>query len=356
MNVASKKEILIIFLLAILLLATTVFYILYKKYISVEPATDQQLPEQLTHNICLGDDETVLFQYHGPRVTATSADIIITDKITGKEKFRFQLDNLSPNIGWPYEFRKCGIYIIKEFNWDYKRSKPLPGFSEELWKYTYDGKGENFLTLTNSDESGKINFFYDYDFRTDFLETYIALIAGSLERIKEYATVIKEIPTKNDVFSLGYQSIIDKHPGLIGFLGLGEWTKDSRYFWGRLSVGASVTAFFRIERDNWNVDTFLTPPHILGGTAFNPEFGYLTYDTGPGWIGIDVITEQVYDEWRKAGKIVELHLYNLFAKKDILLATSTEPSWHGDPRWLSDTELQYELPNGEKKIYKINDR
>lgn len=341
-----RKFLVVIIALCFLILASAgIYFYLIKKQPSQISLKNQQ---KITHQPCLEDGEEASFQYIGVRLTATSSDIIISDKITGKEKFRFQVDNLSPNSGYPYEFRKCGIYIAREFNWDHKRSKPLPGFSEELWKYTYDGKGEKILVFGNNNR-----IFYDFAFRTDFSENYIALVAGSLERIKEYAVVIKEIPTNKDVFSLGYQRIIDKHPDLTGFFNLGAWTKDSRYFWGRLHVGASVTAFFRIEQGSWEVKTFLPPEKTAGGTAFNPEYGHLTYDTGPGWIGIEEIAQQVFDEWRKAGKIAELHLYNLFTKDDILLATSTEPSWSGNPQWISNTELEYYLPSGERKIYVI---
>lgn len=32
----------------------------------------------------------------------------------------------------------------------------------------------------------------------------------------------------------------------------------------------------------------------------------------------------------------------------------TEPLWYFKPKWLSETELGYTLPNGEKKVYKIS--
>lgn len=137
------KKFIIIFGAVILLglIAGGIYYFFGKSLQSEQ----NLLESQNTHKPCLGDDEIASFNIIGKRTTATSADIIITDKITSKEKFRFQVDNLFPNIGWPYEFRKCGVYIIKEFNWDEKHSKPLPGYKEELWRYTYDGKGKFFF-------------------------------------------------------------------------------------------------------------------------------------------------------------------------------------------------------------------
>ena len=120
-------------------------------------------------------------------------------------------------------------------------------------------------------------------------------------------------------------------------------------------AGANEIAYLRILRDLWKLDVLPVPSGTSGGTALNPEYGYVTYDTGPGWIGIDVIAEQVYDEWRKEGKKIDFYLYNLFTKEKTLLATIDDPSWSFKPQWLSDTELRYELPTGEKKIYKIEE-
>lgn len=49
----------------------------------------------------------------------------------------------------------------------------------------------------------------------------------------------------------------------------------------------------------------------------------------------------------------ELYIENLFIKERRFIASTTEPLWYFKPIWISDTELEYELPSGEKKIYKI---
>jgi len=309
---------------------------------------------QTTHGACLSDNETATFNIIGGQTTATSADVIISDKVTGKEKLRFQVDNLFVNHYHLYETHKCSIYIIKEFDFDQKHAKFLPGFRVELWQYKYDGKGVPILTFAGKDAKGQTTVYYEADFRIDFLETLMALIKGYLGDIDNFATIIKELETKKDVFSLKYKNITSKYPDIEGVFDFNGWTRDSHYFWGHIQQGANILAFFRIERDTWKVDILPAPEGTLGGTAFNPEYGYITYDTGPGWIGVVEVAEQVYDEWRKAGKKIDFYVYNLFTKEKTLLATIDDPSWSFQQKWISDTELEYELPGGEKKIYKIN--
>lgn len=67
------------------------------------------------------------------------------------------------------------------------------------------------------------------------------------------------------------------------------WTKNGDYFWGDLSIGADEMAYLRILRDAWDLDVLPAPAGTLGGTAFNPEYGYVTYDTGPGRAGLVLI-------------------------------------------------------------------
>lgn len=349
MIVHTKKLLVIIAIIIFLILAIgSIYFYFFKK--------PQMLTEKPSHPICLSDNETVIYnidrkQYIGP------VEIIIKDKNSKKEISRFIVENVSSGY-YPVQPRKCGVYIMKEFNWDYKKFKPLPGFCVELWKYNYNGEGTPLLTFAGENKQGQPVIYYDYDFRIDFIEIYIALIQGYLGKIDNYATIIKELETKKDIFKLDYENIINQYPEMAGDFQFDEWTRESRYFWGHLSYGANVLGFFRIERDTWKVDILPAPQGTLGGTAFNPEYGYITYDTGPGWIGIEEIAQQVYEEWQKAGKIKEFYLYNLFTKEKILLATTTDPSWpfQSKSNWISDTELEYELPTGEKKIYKINDQ
>ncbi len=348
----NKKKVFIIGAVIILLAAATLYVYFY--FFRKPAQIVQTSPEtQITHPPCLGDDEATIFQYIGAPHMATSSNIIISDKITNKEKFHFKIDNLFVNHGHPYEFRKCGIYVIKEFNSDYKNGKFPPGFKIELWRYKYNGEGMPILKFAGENEKGEPTVYYSYDFRTDFLEVFLALIEGYSGDIDNFATIIKEIETKNDIFSLKYKDIINKYPDLEGVFGLQGWTKDSRYFWGDLFDGAPVFGFYRIERDTWKVDIFSAPPNTQGGDALNSELGYITYTDGAPWSG-DADTDEMYrQQWKKEGRKVHFYLYNLLTKEQILLATIDDPRWYFQPQWISDSELKYSDPEKGEVIYKI---
>lgn len=348
-----KKFIIIIGVVILLGLATWVIYYFLKTL------PEQNPPEtQIIHPPCLGDDEIVDFpinEYYSNeyfKYPKFPLVIYIRDKNTNKEKFKFQIDNVREN--YISEIYKCGIYVIREFNYDPKKTKQDPGYREELWKYDYSGKGESLLLLAEKPKD--FISYYDPDFRVDPQEIYVILLRGGYPERPDYALVIRNFNLKVDSFILSYQDLLKKHPKLTGYFGLESWTKNGDYFWGDLSIAANEIAYLRILRDIWRLDILPAPAGTLGGTAFNPEYGYVTYDTGPGWIGIDVIAEQVYEEWRKAGKKIDFYLYNLFTKEKILLATIDDPSWSFKPRWISDTELEYYVPPRERKVYNLESR
>lgn len=356
-NFKSKKTVILAvsILLVVLLLGVSVYFYFFKK-------PNQGLIEnQITHPPCLGKNEIVDFPvneyYSNERFKYPKFPLVIyiRDKNTNKEKFKFQIDNVREN--YISEIYKCGIYVIRQFNYDPQKIKQGltqdPGYREELWKYDYSGKGESLLLLAEKPKD--FISYYDPDFRVDPQEIYVALLRGGYPERPDYALVIRNFNLKVDSFILSYQDLLKKHPELTGYFGLESWTKNGDYFWGDLSIAANEIAYLRILRDIWRLDILPAPAGTLGGTAFNPEYGYITYDTGPGWIGIDVVAEQIYEEWRKAGKKIDFYLYNLFTKEKTLLATIDDPSWSFKPKWISDTELEYEIPNGEKKIYKIEE-
>ncbi len=346
----KKKSVVIIIVIILSALIVFGIYCFLEKPIETERNSSEK---QIARSSCLEDNEIVVFQLRGIKTRATSADIVISNKITSKEEFRFQIGGLIPYHGHPYEFHKCGVYVIRRFNYDVKTRQGTPNFRKELWKYDYRGKGEKILIFSETDDKGNFKLYFGDDFRVDPTELYVALIKGYPDQQKNYGFSIRNNKISKDVFLLSHSSILEINPNFVGSLGLKDWTKAGNYFWGDIFAGAPRLGFVRIQRDTWKYDILPVPAGTLGGTAFNPEYGCVTYDTGPGWIGIDVVAEQVYDEWRKAGKKVDFYLYNLFTKEKTLLATTGDSSWNFKPKWLSDTELQYELPTGEKKIYKI---
>lgn len=354
-------KIIIIFLVVLLMIGAGAFFYYFSYYKklnlalmfvskpSIEPLINNQKigeeNQRETRGVCLTDDEIAdypLDEKSNPILKIpkeTPVVISIRNSKTQQEKFKFEISDINIGHYHPVELHKCGAYVIREFNYDYKRSKPLTDFKMEIWRYRYDGSGEKLMEA--------------YDFRIDPSEKYIVLEESYLGK-EDYALVIKDLNTKEDVFILPTQSIVKQYPTIIGSFDMRGWTKDGKYFWGDIFDGADVLAFFRINAETWKWELFEVPVGTMGGTALSSEFGYITYDDGPPWTG-DAESDQINKEkWQKEGKKLNFYLYNLFTQKQILLETVDDPLWSFKPQWLSDTELEYILPNGEKKVYKIN--
>ncbi len=301
---------------------------------------------------CLDENKEVSYKSANKEDILADLIIFVNNKLIDEEVFSFKIGNVyrtSPRA----ELHKCGVYTIRVFNYDRKKSKQEPGFKVEIWKYQYDGKGYPFFLLSEKKETGLTVGDYSYAFRVSPNEKYLILEKSYLGK-DDYSLVIKDLNTKQDIFVLPAKEIVKQYPNLTGGFDMRDWTKDSRYFWGDIFDGADVLAIFRIDSTAWKREIFEVSPYTMGGTALNPEYGYITYDDGPPWTGDMDFDEINKEKWLKEGKKLNFYLYNLFTKENILLITVDDPLWNFKPQWLSDTEIEYELPTGEKKIYEIN--
>ena len=190
------------------------------------------------------------------------------------------------------------------------------------------------------------------DFRVDPAEKYIVLEKGYFGK-DDYALVIKNLETKEDTFVLPFKEIADEYPNLIGSFGLNEWTDDGRYFWGDIFVGANVLGFFRIDTLNWKTDIFSAPEDALGGDALNFDTGYITSHLGYIYFGVYELEQEEKEERRKKGIGTELYVGSLITGERYFVDKTDEPLWFFKPKWISETELEYYLPSGEKKVYEI---
>lgn len=315
--------------------------------------------EKQTQGACLNDDEVAENSAPWDEQSGSNPNmgyfatspvtIFVKDKKTNTEKRNFQISGNSEGL-YTLQLFKCNIYVIRIFNFDEKKGLPLSNYRTEFWRFHYGGEGEKLLELFKK-EGAPDN--YGQTFRVDPLEQYVVLENGYLGK-DNYSLVIKDLKTLEDAFVLPLADIANKNPDFVGSFSMRQWTKDSRYFWGDIFDGADVLAVFRVDSTTWKWEVFEVPPYTMGGTALNAEHGYITYDDGPSWTG-DVEFDQINKaKWLKEGKKLNFYLYNVFTKKQILLETVDDPLWSFKPEWLSDTELQYELPSGERKVYKID--
>lgn len=326
----TRLYIIVIFLIAIFSFASYYFF---------WPENKSEEIKEIKHGVCLSDDEFADYKTEEIKDGPSRAIVYIKEKNTNKLISEFQIENITRHYH-PYEAHKCGIYLVREFNIDYKKGKPLPDFRMEVWRYRYDGSGEKLVE--------------ENDFRVDDNEKYLVLERSYLGK-SDYALIIKDLETKEDVFVLTLDEILKKYPNLRpGSFGLGVFTADNKYQWGNIYEGAYDIAYYRIELGTWKTDILPSPSDLPSGAERDFNFkGWLAYADITSFTGLEGVTEQIEEEARKAGKMKNLFLYNLFTKEKIKIA-SADPGWRFALKWLSDTELEYEIPSGEKKIYKIN--
>ena len=343
-----KKKLVIIFLLMVVLIMTVFVYFFYFS------ETKNELIEQNSSfsSECLSENLEVSYIIEKENVPLVDIIIKVNDKNTKETIQVFKIEKIF-KTSTSIELHHCGVYVIREFNFDFKKYKPLADFSVEIWKYRYkDKRGERLLVLAGENNINKIEVNYGYDFRVDSNEKYIVLGRGYLGK-EDYALVIKDLKTKEDIFELSAESIQKQNPNIVGVFDLLEWSEDGRYFWGSVSMGAYVSGYFRIDTTNWKVNIFDAPNGAMGGSRLNINTGNLPIQPGQVWTGDYQFTQELKEKYRKEGKFSSLYLYNLFTENQILLATTSEPLWWFKSQWISDTELEYYLPSGEKQIFRV---
>jgi len=354
MKLLSKNIITI--LVFLLIVIAMIAYLFWFDYVSQQDEIVKPKNEQIARGKCLEENEVAEYEIRKEKTVGGDGIAIITvkDKKSQKEQFNFRIDILQTDHYHPIELHKCYVYAAKSFNYDYTTRRPLPDYRAEIWRYNYKGNGEK-VVLLDKDTLGSLKryeHFFSSDFRVSPSEKYIVLERGYLNK-DDYALVIKDLKTKEDIFTLPSKYLQKTNSNFIGVFDMLKWSEDSRYFWGSVSDGAYVNGYFRIDTQNWKVDIFEAPDGAMGGMPLNINTGYVPIQPGQVWTGDYQLTQELKEQYRKEGKKSSLYLYNLFTKEQILLETTNEPLWFFKPRWLSNTELEYELPSGEKKIYKI---
>lgn len=318
--------------------------------------------EEPGHGPCLADDEVVdypLDERYAQEIKMPKIPVRISvrDKNTRQERFNFQINNIPLGYSQALELHTCGVYVIRMFNYDSKKTKQDPGFRAELWKYKYNGEANQLLILAEKDKSGVYKSYYSYNFNIDLHERYLVLLKSHLGQ-DDYALVMKDLNTLEDLFVLKLKDILIQNPNVIpGNFDLGLWIENGKYLCGDLYQGALDTAYYRIETNTWEVDISPPPPDLLAGVerAVNYHKLYLAYVDIPTFTGFQEVYEQIIETARKEGKQKNLFVYNLVTKETIKIA-SADPEWQYEPKWISDTELEYYLPSGERKVYNVKDK
>ncbi len=358
-----KKKIILVVVLVISSIAIITFY-LYREALIVRTPfsprsqvgtnTSTQNVQGLKHSACLGDNEVANYRIENNPEGGALVFISITDKTTNVEINNLQVPILGTGYAHPIELHKCGIYVLRKFNYDYKKNIYLPGYSLELWRYDYSGEGNKLIILGNKDLDGKENAFFQLNFNVNNAEDLITLTRGYLGS-SDYAIVVKDLKTFNDILVLTQEDLV-KNYGVPQYeIGAGRWIDDKTFL---VFVTAGAVSYDEIvvhqdENNNWKLTVLPIPEDASIVTAWNPDGYWIAYNNGPGWIGAEEVAQDIYKQWRAEGKTQSLFVYNLATKQKITLASKIDPAWSFKTTWISTTTLEYYTPPGEKKIYKI---
>jgi len=226
MKIIRKETIILVILLLISLLIGAIYLA------KVLPANKQEeeKSERISHSPCLSDDEIAEYliddkyavELKYPKFPLT---INVKDKNNNnKIKLTFQINNVRESYH-PIELHKCGVYVVRIFNYNPNKTKQDPGYKEELWEYDYNGNGRAILLL--AEKPKEFISYYSPDFRIDSSESYLFLIQSYLGQ-SDYALVVKDLKTKEDVFVLTLEEVLKKYPDIRrGSFGLGVFTPDN---------------------------------------------------------------------------------------------------------------------------------
>jgi len=308
---------------------------------------------------CLADEEEASYQIIKKKTDGGEgvAVVEIKNKKTSEKLHSFEINVLQTQHYHPIELHHCYVYATRDFNYDWDAHKPLQNYSTEIWRYDYLGRGMSVVLLDKDALGGMKEYqhFFSNDFRIDPQEQYIALERSYLGT-DDYALVIKDLDTKEDAFVLTLKMLSEKYPDIqLGSFGLGQWDEGGENFRGDIFDGARENAYYHIDMSTRQFEALLTPSDILAGVerASNVQKGYLAYADFPTFFGMDIVATQEQDQFRKEGKVKHLYIYNLRTKEKELLAQTSDPEQRFNIKWISNAELQYELPGGETKIYTI---
>lgn len=341
-----RRIILSSILIALLIIAGVTTYLFYlKKNVPNQDKIERGEIQKVSSKSCLEENEFIDYtideryakEIQIPTVPVT---ISIRDKSTLESKKSFIIDNITPLI----RIHKCGIYVLRDFD------RESSNYREELWKYDYSGKGTKLFLLFAFLDNQPKGILYN-GFVIDPNERYLVLEKSYLSQ-DDYALVIKDLNTKEDLLVLNLKDVLVKYPDVIpGSFGLGSWTKDGKYLRGDIFDGALDTAYYQIEAGTWKTEIYPSPSDLLAGVerAINYEKWYLAYVDIPTFTGVQDVYEQIIEKAKKEGKQKNFYLYNLITKEKTKIV-SAEPEWRFNIKWLSDAELQYELPSGEKRF------
>lgn len=326
-------------------------------YVSPWASDVQQL---LTGTRCLKDTEKAMYEILDEGRPG-KIRISVFDTMASTTVWKRELSVPSTTHIHSYELQRCSFYLHRAENYDFQQNKALPGYVWDLRRYKYfnDGLGKRVMVISQnlSGETGKRENLYGSMFVVDLSDTYISLERSVLGK-PDYALVIKNIETGEDEYVLTLDEVLKEHSNVAGSFDVGKWVMrpDGEYLFTTIYDGSRIMAYVYVKLGTWETRIYETPPDQMAGVegAMPPFAPLMAYTDVIVWAGFAEMTDQLIEEQIASGQKKHLIVANLrTGKKTVVEAVPIIKTHRFKMAWISDTELEYTMPDGAKKIYRV---
>lgn len=316
----------------------------------------------LTGTRCLKDTEKAVYEIleegRPGKVRVNVVDTVASTTVWSKD---FSIPSTSHSRA--YLLHRCHFYLHERDGFNPENGEVDPGYFWGLLQHKYfseDG-GKRVVTFAenSSGKSQDSKVFYGTTYSISDGENYASLERSTLSK-PDYALVIKNIETGADEYILTLAEVLKEHPEAAGSFDVGKWVTrpDGEYLKTVIYDGARELAYIYIKADTWETEIFETPTDLMAGVegAIPPFAPLLAYTDVIVWAGFAEMTEQLIDEQISSGQKKHLIVANLkTGKKAVIETVPIIKSHRFKMTWLSDTELEYTMPDGTKKTYQVEE-
>lgn len=328
-------------------------------YVSPIPNDLQKL---LTGTRCLKDTEIAVYEIL-EEGRPGKVRVSVIDKAASTHVWSRNFTIPSTSHSHSYLLRDCHFYLHQRGGFNPEDGKVEPGYFWGLLQYGYfsEGDGRRIVTFAEnaSGKSQDSKIFFGTTYAITNAERYISLEQSALGK-PDYALVIKNIETGEDEYVLTLDEVLKEHPNAAGSFDVGTWVTrpDGEYLKTVIYNGARELAYIYIKRGTWETEIYETPSDLMAGVegAIPPFAPLLAYTDVIVWAGFAEMTEQLIDEQVASGQKKHLIVANLkTGKKTVVEEVPIKKAHRFKMKWFSDTELEYTMPDGTRKTYRVEE-
>lgn len=327
--------------------------------LSLSPLADD-VQQLLTGTRCLKDTEQAVYEVL-ENTRPGKVRVSVIDTVASSTLWSKDFVHPTPGNAYPIRLQKCAFYAPQSRNYDFEKKEPLVGYSFELWKFDYfRDEGQPIVTMSKNstgEDGGRVRYYSGSFFNINNSEEYTVLEQGFLGD-KDYALVIKNIETGEDEYVLTLDEVLKEHPNAAGSFDIGKWVTrpDGEYLFTTIYDGSRIMAYVYVKLGTWETKIYDTPSDQMAGVegATPPFAPLMAYTDVIVWAGFAEMTDQIIDEQIASGQKKHLIVADLRSgKKAVVEEVPIIKTHRFKMKWLSDTELEYTMPDGTRKTYTV---